>query len=66
MTAELCRVTGSGDQLKTQFIDTWEHQWLPKLSVAIKDNISQTNLKRLNSLIDVEKNLDDTCGIVQT
>jgi len=63
MIAELCRITGNDDQLKTQFIDTWEHHWLPKLSVAIKDNISKTNLKRLNSIIDIEKELDDTCGI---
>ena len=63
MIAELCHITGNDDQLKTQFIGTWEHHWLPKLSVAIKDNISKTNLKRLNSIIDIEKELDDTCGI---
>jgi len=36
MIAELCHITGNDDQLKTQFIDTWEHHWFPKLSVAIR------------------------------
>ena len=67
MIAELSRITGTISQLKTHYIDTWENHWLPKLSIAIKDNLSKTNQKRLTSVIDLEKDLekDDVCGTVQ-
>lgn len=65
MITELCHITGTNTDLKTQYIDTWEHHWLPKLSVAIKENITKTNQKRLISVINLEKDLDDACGTVQ-
>lgn len=64
MITELCRIIGTTDQLKTQYMDTWEHHWLPKLSAAIKDNLTRTNQKRLTSVIDLEKDLDVACGTV--
>ena len=65
MITELCYITGTSSQLKSQYLDTWEHYWLPKLSVAIRDNLSKTNQKRLTSIVDLENDLDDTCGTDQ-
>ena len=62
MITELSQLTNTGIHLKTQFMDTWQHQWLPKLTLAIKDNLSQTNQKRLSSTIDIENDLDNACG----
>ena len=67
MIAELSRITGTISQLKTHYNDTRENHWLPKLSIAIEDNLSKTNQKRLTSVIDLEKDLekDDVCGTIQ-
>ena len=59
MIAELGRLQGN-TQLRSTYNDMW-HQWLPKITKAIKINATPTSIKRLKE-IDVGTDLEDEDG----
>lgn len=49
--------------MRSQFVDSWKHQWLPKIRKAIKAALTESLVKKLKPLIyDVEAGFDGTDG----
>ena len=53
--------------LRSQFLDTWKHQWLPKITKAIKATLTEPMVKKIKPLIyDIEDGFDNTDGEDET